>query len=276
MASHTKAKDVLRQYAAGERNFRCLSLRGESFKNADLSGADFSKADIRGANFSEAKLCGANFTRAKAGLQRRWVVGLLAIVFTLAALAVILFLFMALLIAYSGKAYALSYSGVALAAFVAIALAGFQTAHYTIFVAAAVSIAVSGAVALSVVVAGAVIAGIVFTVTLTGAITGGETGGIVVKSFTVFFAAVAYSGIGALGGWLAVARNYRTLKRIRHAASFVWCIGGTNFHEADLTDVNFTGATLKSTNIDEAVIARTCWKDARKLHLARSGPSILG
>ncbi len=42
-----KAAEVLRRYAAGERNFRGVNLRGQSFKGADLSGADFSYADIR-------------------------------------------------------------------------------------------------------------------------------------------------------------------------------------------------------------------------------------
>lgn len=42
-----KADEVLRQYAAGERDFRRVNLRGQSFKGKDLSGADFSEADSR-------------------------------------------------------------------------------------------------------------------------------------------------------------------------------------------------------------------------------------
>lgn len=68
-----KAKEVLRLYQAGERNFQGVILRGQSFKGQDLSGADFSEADIRSANFSGAKLVGANFTGAKCGLQKRWI-----------------------------------------------------------------------------------------------------------------------------------------------------------------------------------------------------------
>ena len=62
-----KAREVLKRYAAGERNFQGVNLRGQSFNGKDLKGADFSEAKLQGANFIGANLTGANFTGAKCG-----------------------------------------------------------------------------------------------------------------------------------------------------------------------------------------------------------------
>lgn len=70
----TKAKEVLRRYAAGERDFRGLNLRGQSFKGADLSDADFSETDLRSTNLTGTTLRKVNFIGAKCGLQKRWVI----------------------------------------------------------------------------------------------------------------------------------------------------------------------------------------------------------
>lgn len=76
-----KAAKLLSLYEAGQRDFKGVNLRGQNFKGKDLSGSDFSGTDIRSANFTDAVLKGANFTEAKAGLQRRWAIGLVVIPF---------------------------------------------------------------------------------------------------------------------------------------------------------------------------------------------------
>ncbi|MDF5719577.1 MAG: pentapeptide repeat-containing protein [Rhizonema sp. PD37] len=68
------------------KDFSGQNLRGRLFKGEDLAGANFSGADIRGANFTNANLRGANFSGAKAGLQKRWTVGLVIVTWFLSAL----------------------------------------------------------------------------------------------------------------------------------------------------------------------------------------------
>ena len=95
-----RATEVLKQYEAGERDFRRVNLTGQSFKGKNLSGANFSAADIRGANFTNAKLTGANFTGAKAGLQRRWAMGLVIASWILSALSGVFSIFLGVVVAF--------------------------------------------------------------------------------------------------------------------------------------------------------------------------------
>jgi uncharacterized protein YjbI with pentapeptide repeats len=73
-ATNMDANEVLRRYAAGERNFRQADWRGISLAKANLSGvdltgahlsnADLSDSDLSSANLNWAGLKGANFSRA--------------------------------------------------------------------------------------------------------------------------------------------------------------------------------------------------------------------
>jgi uncharacterized protein YjbI with pentapeptide repeats len=86
-----KAKDVLRLYAAGERDFRGIilrndyfwqrdlrevnfcdsDLRGCDFRWTDLSGSNIQNSDIRGTIFFETNLSEVNFTKAIGGKKKR-------------------------------------------------------------------------------------------------------------------------------------------------------------------------------------------------------------
>ena len=63
-------EELLRRYAAGERDFSKTSLRGifldkTDLRNINLSGADLSGADFSGVNLSGADLSGANLRGAR-------------------------------------------------------------------------------------------------------------------------------------------------------------------------------------------------------------------
>ncbi len=66
------AKEVLRLYAAGERDFRGTILRGCNFHEVNLSRADFTGADIRSVRFTKSALVETNFSKVKAGTSRNW------------------------------------------------------------------------------------------------------------------------------------------------------------------------------------------------------------
>lgn len=83
VSNQVKARDLLRQYRAGERDFTLLSLRqailsGVDLYGANLSGTDLSEADLsdgnlmgarlRRADLSRARLCGTNLRGADLGM----------------------------------------------------------------------------------------------------------------------------------------------------------------------------------------------------------------
>ncbi|NER32737.1 MAG: pentapeptide repeat-containing protein [Oscillatoria sp. SIO1A7] len=201
------AKEILQLYAEGRRNFRDISVRGQSFKGKNLSGADFNGADIRGANFTNACLRGAKFVGAKAGLQRRSAVGLVISSWLLSGVSGLMSLWIAYLISLisSGPIENIIAGWVALAVlavFCAVAMKkGTLTAFGALAGAGVLAVAGAGYVALAGAVAGAV------AVALAGALAGAGAGALA-GAGTLALAGtgtLALAGAGTLALAVAVA-----------------------------------------------------------------------
>ena len=308
-----RAIEVLKRYADGRRDFSGENLRGQSFKGKNLSGANFSAADIRGANFTNAKLTGTNFSRAKAGLQRRWVIGLVIGLWLLSGLSGIFSglatYFIAIL--FDSKSNEYFFFGVVslimLAVFLtvttsqglvkgAFAVAGIFAVAGT----CAVAIAHTNTVAVTFTGTGAImgagggafasVGAATCAIAVTGTITVGSTfAGVLtgISAMAVAFAvavvgagkgagvvAITVALLGAYIGWRAVAGEEKdswTLVSVIALAA----IGGTSFRHADLTEADFTCATLKSTDFRNANLTHTNLHQTKQLDFARVGNTIL-
>ena len=310
-----KASEVLRRYQTGERNFQRVSLRGQSFKNQDLSGADFSEADIRSTNFTSANLRGAKFCVAKFGLQRRWatflvilswllagILGLFSIFaiyvvslifsnfnnevfwFFLIASLIVLVAFLILIIRQGIRA--LGIRALARARERALARVRSVTAAVVLSIAVAVAspivllavlpAAVEVAVAVTAAVVVAVTAAVV--VAVTAAVVGARKVAVTLLIASPVAAALLIalpsSAVGTYIGWRAMKGDKR-YPWIRSFAIALAARKGTSFCSADLTDANFTGAILKSTDFRKATIPRTRWYKAKMLDYVRPGDTYL-
>jgi uncharacterized protein YjbI with pentapeptide repeats len=257
------------------------NLRGRSFKGQDLTGANFSKADIRGANFSKAILEGANFTGAKAGLQKRWTVGLLIASWLLSAISGFFSMFLG-----ASTSYILDPSNpnnfipgvvslILVTVFCVVTLRKGLTLGLGAFsFAGAFAFAFAVAVVGAFTVAGAV--AVVFTVAGDGVVAftvAGAVAGAGVVAFTVA-GARAFTLFSAYIGWRSLAGHEKDAWVRSFAIAFA-ATGGTSFFDANLTDADFTGAILKNTDFRNANLTRTRFYETKKLDLARVGDSIL-
>ncbi|NER31967.1 MAG: hypothetical protein F6J89_31265 [Symploca sp. SIO1C4] len=297
-----KASEVIRRYKDGERDFRRVSLRGESFKRQNLAGADFSEADIRGTNFTHAYLIGAKLVGAKAGLQRRWATFLVIISWLLSAwsgifsiwtslivgiifeqikppniikvifVPVFLIVLAVFLIVTIRKNLAAGFGVVAIAGAGAVAIAGASA------IAGAAAIAGAGAAAIAGAVAGTLDVAVAFAFAVAIAGAGAGAGAIV---FAIAGAgaldvaiAIAIAIAGAYIGWRGLAGDEKHAWVRTFALEFA-ATKGTSFYNANLTDADFTGATLKNTDLRKANLTRTRWHQAKKLDRTRPGKTYL-
>ncbi len=75
--------------------------------------------------------------------------------------------------------------------------------------------------------------------------------------------------------WLALREEKESSNWLRAIAIAFAAIGGTSFRGADLTDADFWGARLKSTDLRKAILTRTCWRNTKKLDRVLPGTSYL-
>ena len=233
-----KAREVLRQYAAGERNFQGINLQGQSFKGQDLSGADFSEADLRSTNFTGANLRGAKFCWAKCGLKRRWEIMVTILSWWLSGISGVVALM-------AGVFGVLIFDDSSLDN----QIAGWVSLIILISFWVVVIRLGMGAVGVAVAVAGA------------GAVVG-------VALALIVLVVVVYIG------WRTLKGEERE-RWMRSGAIALAGIGGTSFRGAELTEANFTGAQLQSTDLRKAILTRVRWYGAERLDCARSGETYL-
>ncbi|EKU97120.1 putative low-complexity protein [Leptolyngbya sp. PCC 7375] len=232
-----KATEVLRLYKAGKRDFKGVNLRGQNFKGKDLSGADFSGSDIRSTNFTNANLNRSNFTKAKAGLQKRWAIGLVVILFLLSLCAGFLCAFSGYFVgqifiprglenqvvgwislsAIVVALFLLLRKGVvAVAVAVAVAVVVVVVATITVAVAVAVPVVSSRVLAGSIAIAGAVVGAGILVVAVAGSVAGS----------VVVAAAGVVAGSGAAVGVLVVAVAAAITVAITVAAAVAAALAG--------------------------------------------------
>ena len=281
------------------QDFSGKNLRGRNFKGQNLTGAKFIGADIRGANFTNAILREADFTRAKAGLQRRWTIFLVTLSLFLSAIwglmSCLTTVFLALLFRLDNIK---EHTSVILVLFlivllifwivtisqgvVAGAVAGVATAALAMAAAGAVAVALAMAAVLAFAAAVAAAGVLAATATVTGVLAVKEswlqpvklTGVVamtvamtVAVTMTSLMTSLMIVPAGQLGIYIArrALAGHEKHRFVRSIAMAFATTGGTSFRNADLTDANFTEATVKSTDFRKANLTRTCFHNIKKL-----------
>ncbi|MBD2682271.1 pentapeptide repeat-containing protein [Nostoc paludosum FACHB-159] len=286
------------------KDFSDQNLRGCSFKGQNLEGANFSGADIRSADFTGANLKGANFSHATAGLQRRWAIFLVCVSWLLSGVSGFLSALIGYLMVFIFDISILETQVGGWTALIVVIVVGIVIIRQGLNTAIPVVIAVTMAGAFggtgffaggfagafAIAFAGAFTIAVAVAVAFAGTIAG---------TFAIAIAiafAVAFAFVGAIAGGFAVAFAvavafpevllsayiaWRAMKGdekyslIRNMAIAFAAIGGTNFRNADLTDAKFTGATLKSTDLRNAMLIRTCFSNTKLLNRVRPGNTYL-
>ena len=284
-------------------SFKGQRLSGEDFSGCDIRGANFTNATLIGANFSHVKAgqpllwvvtivsfallltISAGYVSAYAG----GVVGSLmvkendqplALWSSIATLNVLVVLI--LITIKQGLGIALGAFSL-LVAFSVVLLAGLGKASTTV-AAIVQAVAIAGAIAGSVLASGTLVVlktairrmglpAFVIAFVL-GSLFGGWEGLEFESKHLIQGLPITTLITGGLLGFstyigLQVPTQDKKYWLIYKAANFVASLGGTRFRGSNLTDANFTQATLSSTDFRKALLTRTCWFQAKNLEQAR-------
>ncbi|MEI2577626.1 pentapeptide repeat-containing protein [Scytonema sp. PRP1] len=283
-------------------DFRGKNLVGADFSHADIRGADFSNAILVGANFRHAKaglpiykaialvvflLFMSLFAGLISGYAGAYIsdllntsddgnsfFGIISLV-TLATFLLIIFRqgFSVNLVIVAAVITACLIAGVAVfpnnKEGINLALAAESTALGLIGTIAGVG-NMAFVIALAKVMNIPSHRVVTITVALLGAVLGALFGVRTDESalLTAVLIALVVIIYGVYIAWQAIAAN-KKYELIRALAVGIVSQSGTSFRGADLTDADFTQATLKSVDFRKATLTRTCWFAAQKLEQAR-------
>lgn len=288
------------------RTFRGLDLTGANFSHSDIQGTNFTNAILREANFSHAEaglkrraviglLIITLILAALSGLASGFTGYLTSYFFqpkhllgypfppSLVVL-VIVAIFFTVFIQQDAKA---AFKALAIALIVAsfIALSGALVGLIAVLGAVAGALAVAGSIAVAGVSAGIITFTESLVVSGALAVVGSRemTRVVAESSDTILLGtelpaialALVIPSLSGYIGWKALFGDERFALIRQIATTFAALGSGTSFRGADLTDANFTSATLNSADFRMATITRTRWFQAQKLDYARVEGTIL-
>ncbi|MCX7594691.1 MAG: pentapeptide repeat-containing protein [Fischerella sp.] len=269
----------------GTLNFANQNLQNRSFRGRNLIGADFSNSDIRGCDFSNALLRGANFQGVKAGQTLAHLILVVAIAVFVAIAAVhaiseMLFGILSVTPEEPAWVYTVAFFSCLGIAAVASAVRGLTGTKFIIQrIATAVSGAVSGGLlalfyrgittmgtnpeirvkALVISLLGMAFLGFYFPRGLV-AVTIASAGLVTTYGFTFLVATATFTYLstynllwGLVWSCLFVGAIAMTIISLIQLAKDITSFFTTSFRGADLTDANFEGAKLGSTDFSRAI-----------------------
>ncbi len=249
-----KAKELLSRYRQGERNFREVDLRGELLRGMnlagiDLSGANLMKTDLRGTQFTDAKLAGAQFCESSTGTRRRWSVLVILLALALSGLAA-------------------SLTGIFVAFFL-IAIIEPSQATFSDNESAEVIAGTAGLGVIAIALYFNYRQGLLATLGAVAFAGAGDSSNVLLIVALTVAMVLLITFLNFIISRRALSGDPRD-KPIRDLAVGLSSLGGTSFRGADLTDANFSEATVKSAHFKGAQLTRTCFHLSKKLHLSRA------